>query len=412
MARAFQSVARQLRLLCALALVCCGLAAAAAPHGDHPRDEHGHAAHPRAPTPEDLARARSKWDALPAERRAELAEAWRKLQQLPAEERAKLVERAERLRSMRKRFEAEIPPEARVRLAGLAPEAREHALRELMHSAWRERGAQLRERLPERWRSELEQLTPEARAERMARFRENLSDRGLRLVLDKTGERLGLAKEELERVQALPAAEKEREARLLLARLTPEQASKLGLRASTQAELDALCALPLQELVATFLSARLERDLRAKGLPEERVQALVRLSRTLEPRQEDWTALHGVAEPDRRAAIEEMRRRRTLDALRASGLVEPLQLAQLEALQGAEAAAELRKALEALGLPSRHGWRGRGRDERGPGERGPDRGPGERPQGGPDRDRGPWEGRGRKDGERPRSDRDDGERLR
>lgn len=434
MARLSVSTSRRLALLCAIVLLWCGLVAAGSPrHGWHDEhdwhDERGGEGRQLdggrrggAPSPESLAKARSKWASLSPERRAELLAAWQKLQQLPPEERAKLVERAERLRTMRERFEGELPADARERLAGLPPDEREQALRGLMHAAWRERGANLRERLPDHWRDELEKLTPQERAERMARFHESLAARGLRLVLDKTGERLGLPQEELERLRALPAADMERETRALLARLSPEDAAKLGLKAATPAELAALSALPAQELVAAFLAARLERDLRAKGLPEERVQALAKLSRALEPRQEDWTALQGVAEQDRRAAVEETRRRRTLEALRASGLLDAAELARLDALQGSEAANELRKTLEALGLPSHRGWRGRGREDRGPGDRGPgerwqgdkrngdrgpgDKGPGERGWGGgPDRERPPKDGWGRKDDARPRDER-------
>ena len=311
--------------------------------------------------PMDLAKARAKWDTLSPERRAELAAAWQKLQKLSPEERAKLVERAERLRAMRQRFQEQLTPEARQRLEAMSPEQREHALRELVHAAGRERGARLRERLPEHTRAEFETLSPEERAQRMARFHEGLADRGLHLIMEKVGERVGVDRAELERLRTLPSAEKEQAVRSLLARLSFEDARKLGLKADTAADLAALQTQPLPELVAAFMAARLERELRAKGLSDERVQVLLRLAKALEPRQEDWTALQGLPEDQRRAAIEETRRARTVQALRASGLLDEATLQRLEGLRGGEAANETRKVLEDLGLPSRRGgWRGRG----------------------------------------------------
>lgn len=318
-------------------------------------------------SPMELAKARAKWDTLSPERRAELAAAWQKLQKLSPEERAKLVERAERLRAMRQRFQEQLPAEARQRLEALSSEQREQALRELVHAAGRERGARLRERLPEHTRAEFETLSPEERAQRMARFHQGLADRGVHLILDKVGERVGVDRAELERLRALPSADKEQAVRALLGRLSFEDARTLGLKADSAADLAALQVQPLPQLVASFMAARLERDLRAKGLPEERVQALSRLAKALEPRQEDWTALQGLPEEQRRAAIEETRRVRMAQALRASGLLDEATLVRLESLRGPEAAVEVRKVLENLGLPTRRGgWRGRGeRGERG-----------------------------------------------
>jgi hypothetical protein len=254
---------------------------------------------------------------------------------------------------MRQRFQEQLTPEARQRLEAMSPEQREHALRELVHAAGRERGARLRDRLPEHTRAEFETLSPEERAQRMARFHEGLADRGVHLIMEKVGERVGVDRAELERLRTLPSAEKEQAVRSLLARLSFEDARKLGLKADTAADLAALQTQPLPELVAAFMAARLERELRAKGLSDERVQVLLRLAKALEPRQEDWTALQGLPEDQRRA--------RTVQALRASGLLDEATLLRLEGLRGAEAANETRKVLEDLGLPSRRGgWRGRG----------------------------------------------------
>jgi hypothetical protein len=269
----------------------------------------------------------------------------------------------------------------------MSPEQREQALRELVHAAGRERGARLRERLPEHTRAEFETLSPEERAQRMARFHEGLANRGVHLIMEKVGERVGVDRAELERLRALPSADKEQAVRALLARLSFEDARALGLKADTAADLAALQTQPLPQLVASFMAARLERELRAKGLDEVRVQALLRLAKALEPRQEDWTALQGLPEDQRRAAIEETRRARTVQALRASGLLDEATLQRLESLRGAESAAEVRKVLEDLGLPTRRGgWRGRGeRGERGGHESG-DR-PNDRPNDRGHRDR-------------------------
>ena len=377
-------MALRLQLLLATLLVLVVGAASTAAHP--PRAGHAVVTHEEgrsvrrepAPAPEVLAKARAKWDTLSNERRAELVAAWEKLQRLSPEERAKLVERAERLKRMREELAQRLSPEERERFAMMPEGAREHALRGMVHAAGRERGARLKERLPEGWRAELESSTPEQRAGRMARFHDGLADRGLRLVLDKCAERLALPRAEFERLQALPADQREREARVLLARLTPEDARKLGWKADTLEERAAIQSMPIKDLAAAYMSSRLERDLRAKGLGEERVQALLGLARDLEPRQVDWTALRQLPEAERRAALEERRRTQALAALERSGLLPAERLAALAALRGPEAASELRRLLDELGLAQRRGPRGRGGPEgrehehgsRTPGERG------------------------------------------
>jgi hypothetical protein len=376
-------------LFASLILLVLGSASLAMPipvvgHAAHDHDA-GHPARRQAPpSPEALAKARAKWDTLSAERRAELMAAWRKLQELAPEERAKLVERAERLKRMREELVQRLPAEERARLATMPAEQREHALRGLVHAAGRERGARLKERLPEQWRHEIEGSTPEQRAERMARLHAGLAERGLRLVVDRVAERLSLPRDELARLRSSSATEGERELRALLARLSPEDARQLGWKAATLEERAALQTAPVKELVAAFMSSRLERDLRAKGLAEERVTALVSLARALEPRQEDWTLVRELPEAERRAALDERRRAHAIEALTQSGLVEPARLQALAGLRGPEALHETRRLLEELGLPQRRGVRPRGgfdgkehgsderrRGERGSGERGP-----------------------------------------
>jgi hypothetical protein len=351
------------------------------------RDE-GHAARRHAPpSPEMLAKARAKWDTLPPERRAELMAAWRKLQELAPEERAKLVERAERLKRMREELVQQLPADERARLAGLPADQREQVLRGLAHAASRERGARLKERMPEQWRAEMEGRTPEERAERMARFHAGLAERGLRLVVDKVAERLALPADERDRLRTLPLEEREHALRVLIARLSPDEARQLGWKADTLEERAALQSLPVKELAAAYMSSRLERELRAKGHAEERVQALLRLSRALEPNSEDWTAVRELPEGERRAAVEERRRARMVQALAQDGLVDPARLQALAGLRGPEATLELRRLLDELGLPQRRGGR---------------------PRGGPDgRDHGPDDRRG---GERWRGERDGKER--
>ncbi|MEY2747675.1 MAG: hypothetical protein RL112_2717 [Planctomycetota bacterium] len=362
---------------CCALLLCAASFAAHLPRAGQAHDDDRAARREASPSAEALAKARAKWETLSSERRAELMEAWRKLQELSPEERAKLVERAERLKRMREELVQRLSAEERARLATLPPEQREHALRGLAHAAGRERGARLKERLPDAWRAEFEALTPEQRAERMARFHAGLAERGLRLVVDKVAERLSSPREELERLQALPVEQRERELRAMLARLTPDEARKLGWKADTLEERAALQATSVKDLAAAYMSSRLERELRGKGHSEERVQALLRLSRALEPRHEEWASVRELPEAERRAALDERRRARTVEALAQSGLVDPARLQALAALRGPEAMSEARRLLEELGLPQRRGGRGRGgpdgkehgHDERWPGDR-------------------------------------------
>ncbi len=154
-----------------------------------------------------LERMRERLRVRPAEERARLERHLQEFEELPEQTRMKLLERARALRERERAVDRAAPRELRRRLEELdGDQARELWFAHL-RERFRERGRELRERLPESQRRRLERSSPEERRrflERLFREREPVS----RKALARMHERFGLPRGEIQRLERLPLAER------------------------------------------------------------------------------------------------------------------------------------------------------------------------------------------------------------
>ena len=180
--------------------LCCVVAGPSAQQEDG-RPDHAPRSH------RSLARLRERLRARPAEECARLERHLEEFEQLPAQARMKLLERARALRERERAVDMAIPRELRQRLEELDREQARELWISHLRERFRERGRELRERLPESLRRRLERAPPEARRrflERLFQEREAVS----REALARMRERFELLGGEVQRLERLPLAER------------------------------------------------------------------------------------------------------------------------------------------------------------------------------------------------------------
>lgn len=154
-----------------------------------------------------LERMRERLRARPAEERARLERHLQEFEELPAQTRVKLLERARALRERERAVDRAAPRELRRRLEELDRDQASELWVSHLRERFRERGRELRARLPEDLRRRLERARPEERRrflERLFRERETVS----RKALARMRERFGLPRGEIQRLERLPLAER------------------------------------------------------------------------------------------------------------------------------------------------------------------------------------------------------------
>jgi len=192
-----------------LALVCCGLlwigpGRSASGPWSH-QEAGGTESAPRSPRA--LEKLRESLRALPAEKRARFERRLDEFEQLPPQVRGKLLERARALREHERSVDGSLKRELFRRLEELDAERARELWVAHLRERFRERGRELRERLPEDLRQRLERAPPEARRrflERLFLEREPVS----RKALERMRERLGLSGREIQRLERLPLLER------------------------------------------------------------------------------------------------------------------------------------------------------------------------------------------------------------
>ena len=143
----------------------------------------------------------------PAEERARLERHLEEFEGLPAPTRAKLLERARALRERERAVDSAAPRELRRQLEELEGDQARELWVSHLRERFRERGHELRARLPENLRRRLERAPPEARRsflERLFRERESVS----RKALARMRELYGLPRGEIQRLERLPLPER------------------------------------------------------------------------------------------------------------------------------------------------------------------------------------------------------------
>jgi len=155
----------------------------------------------------EMERRRERWNRMSEEERQVLQQRFRQLQELSSEERHQLMERAQRLEGIQRSLRETAPDELRREIDALDPERRERRWREHGFERTREMGRHLRERMPRELRRRLEEARPEERHELFESFMRNDPERCGRAI-HWMGRELGVAREEIERMEGLPLEER------------------------------------------------------------------------------------------------------------------------------------------------------------------------------------------------------------
>jgi hypothetical protein len=170
------------------------------------------AADPKAAleTPKPRQRLRERLAELPNVERTRFERNLEQFERLPRRTRARLLERASALREREQALDEALTNALRKRLKERG--GREHeSARELWRTWLREdlkqRGRELRARLPERLRHKLDHAPLEVRQRYFERLRDQ-SERVARLALGRMRERFGLSPREVQRLERLPLPER------------------------------------------------------------------------------------------------------------------------------------------------------------------------------------------------------------
>jgi hypothetical protein len=283
---------------------------------------------PSSPT---LDAARARWERLSPEEKARLQKNYERYRALSEEERRNLAERARVLHDERERVGKDLPPQTRERLQQLDPDTRREVMRDMVEGEVRERGARIREKMPDAWIQRLEQARPEDRARYLAEFQHRARERITLAAIDKIGRKLDLPREETERLKGLPSEQRMTELLELKKRVSARDAERFGLPdGMTQAQWDEWQALPPAEFFERMQRWRRDRETERHKGPEG--QVLRELGQAMRARPDDWIDLASLAPSDRRARITHLRRERVVEVIRARGLLTKDEIEQLERL--------------------------------------------------------------------------------
>jgi hypothetical protein len=279
-----------------------------------------------------LEAARARWERLSPEEKARLEKNYERYRSLTEEERRGLANRSRRLDDERERVSSELPPQTREKLQQLDPEKRREVMRDLVEGELRERGARIREKMPEAWVQRLEEARPEDRARFLAEFQRRARERVTLAAIDKIGRKLELPREETERLKALPSAERAAGLLELKKRLSAKDAELYGLPAGiTQAQWDEWQSLPPAEFFEVMQRYRHEREIenRGAGAPGGALRAI---DEAMRPRPDDIVEMAQLAPGERRQKIFQLRRDRIVRIVREHNLLPPDKINQLEHL--------------------------------------------------------------------------------
>jgi hypothetical protein len=278
-----------------------------------------------------LESARARWERLSPEDKARLQQNYERYRAMSEEERRTLAERARVLRDERERVNAELPPQTRERLQKLDPDTRREVMRDMVEGEVRERGARIREKMPDAWIQRLEQARPEDRARFLADFQHRARERVTLAAIDKIGRKLDLPREETERIKALPGDQRLAQLLELKKRMSARDAERFGLPdGMSPAQWNEWQALPPAEFFERMQRWRRERESEPRRGPEG--QVMHELVQAMRPRADDWIDLASLSQGERRLRISHLRRERVVEVIRARGLLAPDEIDALERL--------------------------------------------------------------------------------
>lgn len=201
-----------------LALLCAWLCLGLGGSVSVPREQQAPLAD-RAP----IERLRERLQGRPREERARLERHLREFEELPRAARLRLLERARVLRAQERSLEE--ARERRTARAPLGPERGSEQWRAQLREGFRERGRELRARLPAELRRRLDQTPPELRRGEFERWVQRYEQGSLRALAVLRAE-LGLSERELARLERMPLADRLVVLRELLMKLRREREAR------------------------------------------------------------------------------------------------------------------------------------------------------------------------------------------
>jgi hypothetical protein len=314
------------------------------------------------------------WRKLSEQERAVLQERYARLRAMTPEERARLEERAGTLEELKRYVRERMPDELRRKLESLPPERRSEVMREHMREEMRRRGERIADKLPPAMRAALEAAPPEERERVLHELLRGMRgavgepDRadgrggiggfegfggpdasggpgGMRALERLAGE-LELTPETLERLRALPPAERMLELLRLRKQTLLERAARRGRppHGIAPEEWEALAPLPPPQFFEE-LSRRAHGGRSASGGPstDPREAGVRELEEALRPSLEDLIEAAELSGLERMRLVGGRARSRALDVLERRELVPPEELARLAGLDGLELFRALRE---------------------------------------------------------------------
>ena len=316
---------------------------------------------PQGDAPSTLEAARVRWERLSPEDQARFRARYESYRNLSEDERRVLVARAQQLREAKLRLRDEMSDEMRAKIAQLDPKKREFVLNELARDHARERGARIREKLPEALVCRLEDATPEDRARYLAEFQQRARARYARFAIEKMGRKLSLPAEEVERLKALTGPERAAGVLDLSKRIAILEVTELGLPPGlAQQDWQALQALPPPEFFEALQQFRREHGWRGGEQHSDGGRGASPLARkifdALRTQPAEVLEFTDLPADVRRQRLFELRRERVCSVLREDNTVSAEKLVELSTLPEQEFFKVLRDAVPPG--PDRHGRRG------------------------------------------------------
>ena len=156
----------------------------------------------------DILRLEQRWNRKSADEREVLRGRFEQLNRMDPETRKSLMERARKLRVVEEGLRENAPLEFREQLEVLDPQGRERHWREGARERFRQRGRDMRHRLPAPFLARLEAASPEERPEMLRKFRVDQIGQKGRWMFGYLARELELDEEEIEDYQELPLEEK------------------------------------------------------------------------------------------------------------------------------------------------------------------------------------------------------------
>jgi hypothetical protein len=300
----------------------------------------------RVPSTDALESARARWSTLPAEERERMRKRFERVQKMDTVQRKELEKRTARLLKMQKRVVDHLSKSDRKRLMSQPLERRRELVAELVEQERRDQGQRIESKLPTRIRNWLREASPSDRRERLGIFRREVRERISALAVEDLARTLGYTEAERKRLERLSLPKRLQTVLSLRKQLTAQQISASGLPSNFSAERwKEIEKLPPEKFVAEVM--RLQNsgalgDLREFGTSARETgnQPKAHLARAFRQAMRltasDRLSLSDLSHREKRARLNQKRRRQVADMLGRLRVAKPEELKSMEQLTNEE----------------------------------------------------------------------------